>query len=67
MSPETIEKIADILKIKPIDLFKQENSEEDKNIKETSNLEMIENQLKETLINEINKSFVQLKNSDIIK
>lgn len=60
-SPETIEKIANVLKIDPMELFNKMNMEKRKDDISKSSIETIENQLKEQLLKEVNNSFLQLK------
>ncbi len=60
-SPETIEKIADVLKIDPTELFNKMNIEKSKDDISKSSIDAIEKQLTEKILEEINNSFLQLK------
>ncbi len=60
-SPETIEKIANVLKIDPMELFNKINMEKRKDDISKNTIDIIENQLAEKVLKEINNSFLQLK------
>ncbi len=60
-SPETIEKIAEILEIEPIRLFIQENPDSIEKIKEEkTDLKAMENLLRELISKDITKVFTEL-------
>jgi len=60
-SPETIEKIAEILEIEPIRLFIQENPDSNEKIKEEkTDLKAMENLLRELISKDITKVFTEL-------
>lgn len=60
-SPETIEKIAEILEIEPIRLFIQENPDSNEKIKEEkTDLKAMEKLLRELISKDITKVFTEL-------
>lgn len=60
-SPETIEKIAEILEIEPISLFIQKNPDSnEKNKEEKTDLKAMENLLRELISKDITKVFSEL-------
>lgn len=60
-SPETIEKIADVLKIDPMELFNKNDVDKTEKDLSKSSIKIIETQLKEKLLKEVSNSFLQLE------